>query len=124
MLYDLSYELIDNLNKVIDINYYPIEKTRTSNMRHRPVGLGVQGLADIFLQMKLSFDSEEARMINKQIFETIYFGAMNASHDSAVVDGHYSTFKGSPLSEGKFQFNLWGIEDNKLSGRWNWDGLR
>jgi len=124
MLYDLSYELIGNLNKVIDINYYPIEKTKTSNMRHRPVGLGVQGLADVFLQMKLSFDSEEARMINKEIFETMYFGAMNASHDIAIVKGSYSTFKGSPLSEGKFQFNLWGIEDNKLSGRWDWNKLR
>ena len=124
MLYDLSYELIENLNKVIDINYYPIEKTKTSNMRHRPVGLGVQGLADVFLQMKLSFDGEEARKINKEIFETMYFGAMNASHDIAITDGPYSTFDGSPLSEGKFQFNLWGIEDDKLSGRWNWNSLR
>ena len=124
MLYDLSYELIRNLNKVIDINYYPIEKTRTSNMRHRPVGLGVQGLADVFLQMKLPFDSEEARKINKEIFETIYFGAMNASHDIAITEGPYSTFKGSPLSEGKFQFNLWGIEDSELSCRWDWNKLR
>jgi ribonucleoside-diphosphate reductase alpha subunit len=124
MLYDLSYELIGNLNKVIDINYYPIEKTRTSNMRHRPVGLGVQGLADVFLQMKLSFDSEDARKINKEIFETMYFGTMNASHDIAITEGPYSTFKGSPLSEGKFQFNLWGINDSELSCRWDWNKLR
>ena len=124
MLYNLAYELIGNLNKVIDKNFYPIEKTSISNLRHRPTGLGVQGLGDLFMQLKLPFDSDEARVINKYIFETMYFGAMNASCDLAKEDGPYSTFEGSPLSEGKFQFNLWGIKDYALSGRWDWDELR
>lgn len=123
-LYDLSYELIMNLNKVIDKNFYPVEKTYISNMKHRPTGLGVQGLADLFLELKLPFDSEKARQINKDIFETMYYGAMSASCDLAEEEGHYSTFEGSPLSEGKFQFDLWGIESNSLSGRWNWDSLK
>jgi len=123
-LYDLSYELIKNLNKVIDKNFYPTEKTKISNMRHRPVGLGVQGLADVFLALKLPFDSEESRKINKEIFETIYFGAMTSSCDIAKEEGAYSTFKGSHLSEGKFQFNLWGLKDEDLSGKWNWFALR
>ena len=123
-LFDLSYELIKNLNTVIDKNFYPTEKTKISNMRHRPVGLGVQGLADVFLALKLSFDSDDARKINKEIFETMYFGAMTASCDIAKEEGTYSTFEGSHLSEGKFQFNLWGIKDEDLSGKWNWSELR
>ena len=123
-IYDLSYELIRNLNKIIDKNFYPTEKTNISNMRHRPVGLGVQGLADVFLALKLPFDSENARKINIEIFETMYFGAMSSSCDSAKEEGIYSTFKGSHLSNGKFQFNLWGLKDEDLSGKWNWSELR
>ena len=116
--------MVINLNKVIDKNYYPVEKTKVSNMRHRPMGIGVQGLADLFLILKIPFDSEEARKINKDIFETIYFGAMTSSYELALKDGVYSTFKGSPLSEGKFQFDLWGKKLDDLSGRWNWTDLR
>ena len=123
-LYNISYELVINLNKVIDANFYPIEKTRISNMNHRPIGIGVQGLADLFMLLKLSFDSDQSKKINKEIFETIYFGALNASCDLSKKYGSYSTFKGSPLSEGKFQFNLWNLEDNNLSGKWDWDNLR
>ena len=124
LLYSLSYELIENLNKVIDKNFYPIDKTRSSNMLHRPVGVGVQGLADLFMSLKLPFDSDSARSINKDIFETMYFGAMTASCDLAKKEGAYSTFKGSPLSNGNFQFNLWGLNDSDLSGRWDWGRLR
>jgi len=123
-LYELAYELTVNLNKVIDINFYPTEKTRISNMKHRPIGLGVQGLADVFMTLKLPFTSDEAREINKEIFETIYFGSMSASIDLAKRDGRYPTYEGSPLSEGKFQYNLWGLKDVDLSGRWKWGELR
>jgi len=120
----LSYELTINLNKIIDKNFYPIEKARTSNMRHRPIGIGVQGLADLFIKLKLSFDSEESMKINKKLFETIYHGALRSSIDLAETDGAYSTFKGSPLSEGKLQYNLWGLKDEDLSELWKWDLLR
>ena len=123
-LYDLAYELTVNLNKVIDINFYPTEKTRISNMKHRPIGLGVQGLADVFMTLKIPFTSDEACEINKEIFETIYFGSMSASIDLAKRDGRYPTYEGSPLSEGKFQYNLWGFNDVDLSGRWKWGELR
>ena len=123
-LRDLSYDLTKNLNKIIDINYYPTEKTKVSNMRHRPIGIGVQGLADLFLALKLPFDSVEARKINKEIFETIYFGALDSSHTLAIEKGPYSTFGGSPLSEGILQFNMWGLKDEDLSGRWKWNSLR
>jgi ribonucleotide reductase alpha subunit len=123
-LYELAYELTVNLNKVIDINFYPTEKTRISNMKHRPIGLGVQGLADVFMTLKLPFTSDEAREINKEIFETIYFGSMSASVYLAKRDGRYPTYEGSPLSEGKFQYNLWGLKDVDLSGRWKWGELR
>jgi len=120
----LAYNLVLNLNKVIDINYYPVEKTRVSNMRHRPLGIGVQGLANVFMMLRLPFTSDEARKINKNIFETIYWGAMRGSLDMAKIDGAYSTFKGSPLSEGKFQFDLWDLKKEELSGMWNWDEMR
>jgi ribonucleoside-diphosphate reductase alpha chain len=113
-----------NLNRVIDRNYYPVRETRTSNMRHRPIGLGVQGLADTFIKMRMPFTSPEARQLNKDIFETMYFAAMVASKDEAIADGPYETFKGSPLSEGKFQFDLWNIAADQLSGRWDWESLR
>lgn len=124
LLYELSYELTVNLNKVIDINFYPTDKTRNSNLKHRPIGLGVQGLADVFMILKLPFVSEEARIINMNIFETVYFGSMSASIDLAEIHGSYESYNGSPLSEGKFQYNLWDKNDDDLSGFWNWDLLR
>ena len=121
-LYDITYVITKNLNKVIDINYYPVEEARNSNMRHRPIGIGVQGLADAFLMMKMPFESEEARALNRDIHETIYFAAMTASKDLAVKDGPYETFKGSPVSKGIFQFDMWGVTPS--SGRWDWDSLK
>ena len=123
-LYNMSYELTINLNKIIDKNFYPIEKTRTSNLRHRPIGIGVQGLADLFIKLKLPFDSSEAMKINKEIFETIYYGAITSSVDIAEKEDSYSSFEGSPLSKGEFQFNLWGLKDEDLSGRYDWNSLR
>ncbi|MFN0177144.1 MAG: ribonucleoside-diphosphate reductase subunit alpha [Saprospiraceae bacterium] len=110
-----------NLNKVIDINYYPIPEARNSNFRHRPIGLGVQGLADAFILLGMAFDSEAAKQLNKDIFETIYFAAMTESANLAEKHGAYETFQGSPLSKGMFQFDLWGVTPSK---RWDWDGLR
>jgi ribonucleoside-diphosphate reductase alpha chain len=121
-LYDVTYQVTLNLNKIIDNNYYPVEEARYSNLRHRPIGLGVQGLADTFIQMRMPFESDEAKQMNKDIFETIYFAAMTASKDLAIKDGAYDTFKGSPLSKGKFQFDLWGVSPE--SGRWDWENLR
>jgi ribonucleoside-diphosphate reductase alpha chain len=121
-LFDVTYHATVNLNKVIDINYYPVEEARNSNMRHRPIGLGVQGLADTFIHLRMPFESDEARGLNKDIFETIYFAAMTASKDLAKKNGAYETFKGSPLSEGKFQFDMWGVTPD--SGRWDWESLR
>lgn len=121
-LYDVTYQATLNLNKIIDHNYYPVQEAENSNMRHRPVGLGVQGLADAFILLRLPFESDEAKRLNKDIFETIYFASMTASHDLAVKHGPYQTFKGSPLSKGKFQFDLWNVTPD--SGRWDWDALR
>jgi len=121
-LYDVTYQVTLNLNKIIDHNYYPVIEASNSNFRHRPIGLGVQGLADAFIRLRLPFESEEAKQLNKDIFETIYFAAMTASKDLAIKDGAYETFKGSPLSKGKFQFDLWGVTPD--SGRWNWADLR
>lgn len=121
-LYEVTYQATLNLNKIIDNNYYPVEEARYSNLRHRPIGLGVQGLADAFILLRLPFESEEAKQLNKEIFETIYFAAMTASKDLAIKDGHYETFKGSPLSQGKFQFDLWN--EKPASSRWDWDNLR
>ncbi len=123
-LHDVTKRITYNLNKVIDRNYYPVEEARNSNMRHRPVGLGVQGLADALILMRLPFTSDEAKKVNQEIFETIYFAAVTASMELAKVEGPYSTFKGSPISEGEFQYNLWGLKDEDLSGRWNWASLR
>jgi len=120
-LYEVTYVATKNLNKIIDNNYYPVPEARKSNLRHRPIGLGVQGLADAFMMLKLPFESEDARLLNKNIFETIYFAAATASKDLAKVDGPYETFQGSPISEGKFQFDMWGV---KPSDRWDWEGLR
>jgi len=120
-LFEVSYQLTVNLNRIIDENYYPVEEARNSNMRHRPIGIGVQGLADAYILMRFPFDSEEARQLNKEIFETIYYAAVTASKDLAKKDGPYSTFKGSPISEGIFQFDMWDV---KPTSRWEWDLLR
>lgn len=124
LLYEVTYQTTLNLNKVIDINYYPTPETRKSNMRHRPIGIGIQGLADLYAIMGISFTSPEARKTNSELFETIYFASMSASVALAKKNGHYETFEGSPLSQGKFQFNLWQVEDSELSGRWDWSKLR
>jgi len=121
-LYEVTYQATLNLNKIIDNNYYPVPEAEYSNLRHRPIGLGVQGLADAFILLRLPFESDEAKQLNKEIFETIYFAAMTASKDLAIKDGAYETFKGSPLSEGKFQFDLWDVKP--ASTRWDWENLR
>ncbi len=121
-LYEVTYQATLNLNKIIDGNFYPVKEAEYSNLRHRPIGLGVQGLADTFICLRMPFESDEAKQLNKEIFETIYFAAMTASKDLAVKDGPYETFKGSPLSEGKFQFDLWN--EKPASTRWDWENLR
>lgn len=121
-LYEITKVITRNLNKVIDINYYPVPEARNSNMKHRPIGIGVQGLADTFIKLRMPFDSEEARGLNKDIHETIYFAAMEASMELAKVDGAYETFKGSPVSKGIFQFDMWGVTPE--SGRWDWEKLK
>ena len=120
-LFDITRVVTRNLNKVIDINYYPIPEARNSNMRHRPIGLGVQGLADTFILMGLPFDSDGAKQLNKDIFETIYFAAVTESCNQAERHGAYESFKGSPMSEGIFQFDMWGAQPSK---RWDWESLR
>ncbi|MFM1884234.1 MAG: hypothetical protein RL168_418, partial [Bacteroidota bacterium] len=124
MLYDVTYKVTKNLNCVIDVNYYPVPEARNSNMRHRPIGLGVQGLADTFIKLRLPFTSPEARQLNQDIFETIYFAAVTASCDLAAEHGPYETYEGSPISKGEFQHNLWGKNESDLSGRWDWEALR
>ena len=121
-LYEITKVATRNLNKVIDVNYYPVEEARNSNMRHRPIGLGVQGLADVFILLRMPFDSEEARGLNEDIFETMYFAAMEASMELSKVEGPYETFKGSPVSKGIFQFDMWGVSPK--SNRWNWEQLK
>ncbi len=120
-LFDITYVATKNLNKIIDNNFYPVPEAKNSNMRHRPIGLGVQGLADAFILMRHAFDSPEAKLLNKQIFETIYYAALTASKDLAKVDGTYESYEGSPISEGKFQQDLWGVQPTDL---WEWDVLR
>lgn len=120
-LFEITRVATRNLNKVIDINYYPIPEARNSNMRHRPIGLGVQGLADVFILMRYAFDSPEARQLNRDIFETIYFAAVTESCNQAEKFGPYESFQGSPMSKGEFQFDLWGV---KPSNRWDWESLR
>ena len=122
-LYTIVKQAVYNLNKVIDKNFYPLPETRRSNMRHRPVGLGVQGLADVFALMRLPFASESAKRLNREIAETMYFAALAASHDLALKEGSYETFDSSPLSMGMFQFDLWDGQ-TQLSDRWGWDDLR
>ena len=111
-----------NLNKIIDVNFYPVESCRTSNMRHRPIGIGIQGLADVFIMLRMPFDCDEARQLNKEIFETMYFAALTASNELAKQNGPYESFPGSPLSQGIFQFDMWNVKP--ASDRWDWEGLR
>jgi len=120
-LFEVTYQATLNLNKIIDGNYYPVEEARNSNMRHRPIGLGVQGLADTFIMLGFPFESDEARALNKEIFETIYYASMTASKDLAKVDGPYESIEGSPVSKGQFQFDMWGVTP---TNRWEWDVLR
>ena len=120
-LYEISKLAAKNLDRVIDINYYPTNKTNKSNKKHRPIGLGVQGLADVFFMLGIAYESEKAKKLNKQIFETIYFGAMEASMELAKEKGTYSSFEGSPISEGKFQFNMWDVKPSDL---WDWNKLK
>jgi ribonucleoside-diphosphate reductase alpha chain len=120
-LFEVTYQVTKNLNRIIDRNYYPIQEARNSNMRHRPIGIGVQGLADAFILMRFPFDSDEARTLNREIFETIYYAACTASKDLAKEEGAYETFQGSPASEGRLQFDMWDV---KPSDRWEWDVLK
>ena len=120
-LFKVTYRVTRNLDKVIDANYYPVPEARNSNMRHRPIGIGVQGLADAFILMRQAFESEEARQLNKDIFETIYYAALTASKDLAIEKGPYESYKGSPVSQGILQFDMWNV---KPSERWEWDLLR
>ena len=120
-LREITYIVTKNLNKVIDINYYPVEEARKSNMRHRPVGLGVQGLADVFLMLRHPFESDEARILNTNIFETIYYAALCASKDLAKIEGAYESYQGAPISQGQFQFDMWNVTP---SNRWDWETLR
>ena len=121
-LYEITKVITRNLNKVIDVNYYPVEEARNSNMRQRPIGIGVQGLADTFILMRNAFDSPEAKKLNEEIFETIYFGAMEASMEIAKEEGPYKTYEGSPVSKGIFQFDMWGVAPT--SKRWDWTKLK
>ncbi|OUR94149.1 ribonucleoside-diphosphate reductase subunit alpha [Halobacteriovorax marinus] len=121
-LYDVVYRATLNLNRIIDINFYPVIEAKNSNMRHRPIGLGVQGLADTFFKMRLDFESKDALELNNQIFETIYFAALTASKDLSKLHGPYETYEGSPISQGQFQFDLWGVKPTAKN--WDWAQLR
>ena len=121
-LYEITKVVTRNLNKVIDVNYYPVPEAKTSNMRHRPIGIGIQGLADAFIMLRMPFESDEARGLNKDIFETIYYAAMETSMELATKEGAYKTYEGSPVSQGIFQFDMWNVTPD--SGRWNWDDLK
>lgn len=123
-LFRVTKRVTKNLNRVIDRNYYPVKEAENSNMRHRPIGLGIQGLADAFIMLRLPFTSDEAKKLNQEIFETLYFAAVTASMEMAQEEGVYSSYEGSPISQGEFQHNLWGIKDEELSGRWDWAKLR
>ena len=123
-LFRITKRVTKNLNRVIDRNYYPVIEAENSNLRHRPIGLGVQGLADTFIKLRLPFTSDEAKKLNQEIFETLYFAALTASVEEAIKDGPYQSYEGSPMSKGEFQHNLWGIDDSELSGNWNWGELR
>ena len=123
-LHKITKKITRNLDTVIDRNYYPVKEAENSNLRHRPIGLGVQGLADAFILLRLPFTSDEAKKLNEEIFETIYFAAVTSSMEIAKVKEPYSSYKGSPMSQGEFQFNMWGVSEEELSGRWDWKSLR
>ncbi|MDF1517630.1 MAG: ribonucleoside-diphosphate reductase subunit alpha, partial [Lutibacter sp.] len=123
-LHKITKKITRNLDTVIDRNYYPVKEAENSNFRHRPIGLGVQGLADAFILLRLPFTSDEAKKLNEEIFETIYFAAVTSSMEIAKAKEPYSSFKGSPMSLGEFQFNMWGVSEDELSGRWDWKALR
>ena len=123
-LFNVTKRVTKNLNKVIDRNYYPVKEAENSNFRHRPIGLGVQGLADAFIKLRMPFTSDEAKALNQDIFETIYYAALTASMEEAQRDGTYKSYRGSPISKGEFQHNMWGVKDEDLSGRWDWAKLR
>lgn len=120
-LFEVTYQATLNLNRIIDVNYYPVIEAQNSNMRHRPIGIGVQGLADAYMMMRLPFESDGARKLNAEIFETLYYAAMTASKDLAIKEGPYESYKGSPVSKGVFQFDMWGVTP---SSRWEWDVLK
>lgn len=120
-LHDVAKVVAFNLNRIIDVNYYPVPEARRSNMRHRPIGIGVQGLADTFMQLRMPFESQAAKELNIKIFETIYHAAVEASCDMAELEGPYETFQGSPASQGQLQFDLWGVTPTDL---WEWDNLK
>ncbi len=123
-LFNVTKKITSNLDTVIDRNYYPVTEAENSNLRHRPIGFGIQGLADAFIMLRMPFTSDEAKKLNQEIFETIYFAAVTSSMEIAKAKEPYSTFKGSPISQGEFQFNMWGISEDDLSGRWDWISLR
>jgi len=123
-LFTVTKKITRNLDTVIDRNYYPVKEAENSNVRHRPIGLGIQGLADAFIMLRMPFTSDEAKKMNEEIFETIYFAAVTSSMEMAKAKEPYSTFKGSPMSKGEFQFNMWGVSEDDLSGRWDWVALR
>ena len=120
-LFEVTYQATINLNRIIDENFYPVEEARNSNLRHRPIGLGVQGLADAYIMMRLPFESEEAKALNREVFETIYFASMTASKDLAKEEGAYESYPGSPVSKGIFQYDMWNVKPTK---RWEWDVLK
>jgi ribonucleoside-diphosphate reductase alpha chain len=123
-LYDVTYQLAVNLNRVIDVNYYPVPEAEYSNKKNRPIGIGVQGLADVYAMLGYPFESEQAKELNKNIFETMYFAAMTASKDLAKENGPYKTYDGSPVSQGIFQYDMWGKTEEDLSGMWDWKSLK
>ncbi len=124
LLYEQTYQVVKNLNNVIDLNFYPTDETKRSNFRHRPVGLGIQGLADVFCILGLPFESDESDKLQTEIFETIYFAALTSSKDLSKIHGPYESIDGSPISKGIFQYEMWGKKDKDLSGRWDWKSLR
>ena len=120
-LFEITKTVTKNLNKVIDVNYYPVKEAEFSNLKNRPIGIGVQGLADTFAMLRMPFESDEAKLLNQQIFETLYFASLTASNELAEQDGAYGSYAGSPVSEGILQYDMWGV---KPTGLWDWDGLK
>jgi ribonucleoside-diphosphate reductase alpha chain len=120
-LFEVTYQITLNLNKIIDHNYYPVPEAERSNLRHRPIGIGIQGLADAFILLRYPFESDEAQALNREVFETIYYASMTASKDLAKLDGSYESYAGSPVSKGIFQYDMWDVQP---TNRWEWDILK